>query len=116
MPRAARNGAAKAASASRAARPAIRWAILLVAVNVVRNSIVNGDVIHLRVGQLNSVPGPSAIYRKTYAAIIRDGHAICIARIDPDVVIVAAGTGAKPATGANCFPAVQRGRKPAVRK
>src|SRR5262249_36309423 len=58
VPSAARNRAAGAATA-RTARPAIRRIVLLVAVDVIRNPVVDRHVIHLRDRQLNSIPSAS---------------------------------------------------------
>ena len=115
MPGAARNAAAKATSASTsptnagAAWTTIRRSVLSVAVNVVRNPIVDSDVIDLRNGQLNSLPGATVRYRKADAGIVGYRHPVRISRIDPDIVIVAAGTAAKAGTSSRCLPAVERG-------
>ena len=55
-------------------------------------------MIELAVRKLNPLPASSARYRKTNAGIIRDGHAIAIGRIDPNVVIVSSGTAAAKAS------------------
>src|SRR5580765_1897054 len=106
-PGAARNRAttttaatAEAAAASGAAWAAIRGAILAIAVDVIRNLVVGSDVIKLAIRKLNSLPASPARDRETDAGIIRDGHAIRLRRIDPNVVIVAAGTGSKAAATA----------------
>src|SRR5882672_6486662 len=55
LPGAARNLSDTAAkpTAPRVARPAIRWVVLLVAIDEIGNAIVDGDVVHLRDGKLN---------------------------------------------------------------
>src|SRR6185295_8478194 len=97
--------AAKAATA-RVAWAAIRRIILLVTVDEIRNAVVHGDVIHLRNGQLNTVPGLAAGNRYRHAAIISHRHAVRVCWIDPHVVVVAAGTVAKPSAGAQCFATI----------
>ena len=55
---------------------------------------------------MNPLPRATAIHREADARIVGDGHAIAISRIDPDVVIVAAGTAAaKPSTAATAAAA-----------
>ena len=58
------------------ARPAIRRAVLLVAEDVVRDLVVDGDVIHLRVGQPVAIPGPAAIVRDREALVVADDHPV----------------------------------------
>src|SRR5439155_14127065 len=110
-PSAPRNWSAQTASSSAttatetaaragAARTAIRWAVLTVAVNVVRNLIVGRDVIDLAVWKLNPLPALPARNRETDAGIVRYRHAIGLGRIDPNVMIVTAGTVATDATTA----------------
>ncbi len=72
------------------ARPAVRWAVLFVAVHVIRNPVVHRGVIDLRDGQVHVEPGAAARRRDVHAGVIADDHARRIRRIDPDVVVVAA--------------------------
>src|SRR5438067_718788 len=81
--------ASAAASARGAvARAAIRTAVLLVAVDEIRNLIVDGNVVELGNRKLHTVPGPATIDRDAEAAVVRDGQTITVGRIDPQVVIV----------------------------
>jgi len=75
------------------ARAAPRRAVLPVAVNEVGNLVVHGDVVDLRNGQVDVVPGGPAIHRNIHAPIVDHGHAIPVGGIDPHLVIVAAGIG-----------------------
>src|SRR5689334_3904123 len=87
--------AAESESRQAVARTAIGAAILLVAVDEVRDLIINGDVIELCDRELDAIPGVSAIDGDTDAAVVGDDHAIAVRGIDPHVVIVAAGDGRK---------------------
>ena len=98
MPHAARDGAATAAAAaastlaeSAVARPAVRRTILLVRVQVVRNLVVDRHVIQLRVRETLLEPGPPARLRDRDALIVADDHPVRVRRIDPHVVMIAAG-------------------------
>ena len=79
---------------SAVARPAIRRTVLLVAVDVVRNSVVDGDVIDLRdrAACTCSQVRPRVVEMCTPASFA-DDHADRVRRIDPHVVVVAAGRG-----------------------
>ncbi len=92
VPRPARDVVAQEAAELQAvAGAAPRRAILPVAVNKVGDLVVDGDVIDLRDGQVNVVPGISTIDGNIHAAIVDHGHAIAIGGVDPHFVIVAAG-------------------------
>src|SRR6266536_1491037 len=103
--------AAEASASTGAARPAIRWPVLSVAVNVVRNPIVGGDVIHLSVRELDPLPGATVGHGKTDAGVVSDGHSVRIGGIDPNVMIVASGTIGKTAAGPRSFAAIKRRRE-----
>src|SRR6185295_1743813 len=97
MPHAAWNAAAPTAAAATAAlveaavaRSAVRGSILLVRVDVVRNLVVDGDVIELRVLGALFQPRPAARLRDRHALVVRDNHAVAVGRIDPHVVVIAA--------------------------
>src|SRR5207237_169585 len=96
LPRAPRNSSASTTASATASaavtRPAIRWPILFVAVDVVWNLIINRCVIDLRNRKLDAFPGAPACDGDGDAAIIRDGHPAWIGRINPHVVIVSART------------------------
>src|SRR5262245_46503373 len=66
-----------------------RWPVLAVAVDVVRDLVVGGDVVHLRDRELDVMPALAAVDRKAQAVVVRDDHAIAVSRIDPHVVVVA---------------------------
>src|SRR6185503_14712827 len=66
-----------------AAWSTIRWIILLVSVDVVRNPIIDRDVIHLRDRQLNAIPRATTSRGYRDAAIVRDCHTIRVRRIYP---------------------------------
>src|SRR5205823_6020789 len=55
-PSPATTAAAETAARAGAARTAIRWAVLTIAVNVIWNLVVGRDVIDLAVWQLNPLP------------------------------------------------------------
>ncbi len=65
-------------------------------------------MINLGDRQLNSLPGSAAGHRKTHAAVISHCHAIRIIGIDPNVVVVAAGTAGKAGCRAGGFAAIER--------
>src|SRR6185312_14852354 len=102
VPVAAGDGRA-AAAAAEAPEPAagrgqpagafIRAGVLLVAVDVVRNGVVHGDVVHLSVCQPHMVPGDAMIDAHGDAAVQRHRHAVGVGRVNPHVVGVAAGAG-----------------------
>src|SRR4030095_6348187 len=87
MPHAARDRRTRTA----VARTAVRWIVLLVAVDVVRDVIISGDVVHLGDRKLDVLPRSTAGDGQRHAAIVGNGHAIAITGIDPHVVVVAAG-------------------------
>ena len=64
--------------------------VLHVAVEVVRNLVVNVDVVHLADGQSNAVKTAAVHGRNLHAAVVGDHEAIGIGGIDPDVVSVSA--------------------------
>src|SRR5262249_46620628 len=90
MPRASWNSSAETAKAASAgiARPAIGRPVLLVAVDVVGNLVVDRHVIHLGNGQLDAFPGAPAGDRDAHAAVVGHGHSAGVGRIDPHVVVV----------------------------
>ena len=94
MPHTARDLSSTASTAPKArelqaiARPAVRWTVLLVAVNEIRNLIVHGYVIDLCYRQLNVVPRVAPIHRDAHASVIHYRHAISVRRIDPHFVVV----------------------------
>src|SRR5207302_9869071 len=73
------------------ARTAVRRSVLLVAVDEVRNAVVDGDVVHLRDWQIDVEPRAATRRRDVYARVVADDHSLGIRRIDPHVVVVAAG-------------------------
>ena len=73
------------------ARAAVGRLVLLVAEHVVGDLVVDGHVVHLRVGQPLPEPRAPAVDRDRQALVVRDDHAVGVGRIDPDVVVVAAG-------------------------
>ena len=83
---------ANGTGATRIAWPAIRIAVLPVAVEVVGNFRVGGHVIHLRIGQRDPRKRLASIDRDAHATIIAHHETIGIFRIPPDVVQVAAGS------------------------
>jgi len=58
-----------------------------------RELVIHGNVIHLRDGQANVVPGIPPIHGNIHPAIVDHRHAIPVAGIDPHFVIVSAGIG-----------------------
>src|SRR5437660_1368017 len=68
-----------------------QWCVLSFTWYVIRNVVVDGHVVHLRDRQLDAAPGAAAIDRDSHAAVVRHRHAVRVGRIDPHVVIVAAG-------------------------
>src|SRR5207245_3481403 len=64
------------------ARTAIRGPILLVAVQVIRNLIVDGDVIHLRDREADVIPGASAVLRDRDAGVVCHRNPAGVRRID----------------------------------
>src|SRR2546421_603253 len=94
MPHTARDLSSTASTAPKArelqaiARPAVRWTVLLVAVNEIRNLIVHGYVIDLCYRQLNVVPRVAPIHRDAHASVIHYRHAISVRRIDPHFMVV----------------------------
>src|SRR5437016_4560920 len=77
-------------SSQAVAGSAIRTAVLLVAVDVVGNLVVQRHVVKLRDRQLYAVPRFAAIHGDTETAVVGDGHAVAVSRIDPDIVVIAA--------------------------
>src|SRR5262249_46607196 len=63
------------------ARPAIGTAVLLVAVDEIRNLVVHGDVVELRYRKLDAIPRAAAIDRDAEAAIVGHGEAVAIVGI-----------------------------------
>ena len=92
----------------RVARPAVRRLVLLVAEHVVRNLVVDRDVVDLRVEQALPVPGPAAVLRDREALVVRDDLPVRVGRIDPDVVMVAARRLRRPASVCDRGAAVDR--------
>ena len=64
--------------------------VLHVAVEVVRNLVVNVDVVHLANGQSNSVKTAAVHGRNLHASVVSNDEAIGIGGIDPDIVSVPA--------------------------
>src|SRR5215831_1415985 len=73
----------------RDAGPAHVRAVLHVGIDVIRNLVVHGDVVHLANWKLNTMEAAPVNGRNVEAAVVGDDKAIGILRIDPDVVIVA---------------------------
>ena len=97
VPHAARDVAAAATAAPAAltqaavARAAVRRPVLLVRVDVVRNLVVDRHVIQLRVWQPLLQPRPPARLRDRDPLVVADDHPVAVGRIDPHVVMIAAG-------------------------
>src|ERR1700736_2773603 len=60
--------------------------ILHVAVEVIGNLVIHGDVVHLADGQGDTVESATVDRVDDHPAVIRNDEAIRIGRIDPDVV------------------------------
>src|SRR5882757_1046395 len=60
--------------------------VLHVAVEVVGNLLIHGDVIHLADGQGDTVKSTPVDGRDEHPTVIRNNEAVGIERIDPDVV------------------------------
>src|SRR5205085_3766509 len=72
------------------ARSAHRAVVLTIAVDPIRNLLVDGDVIHLADRQRDGLERLAVIGRETRAQVVGQTEMVGILRIDPDVVIVAA--------------------------
>ena len=91
-PHAARDaGIITGAAGARVARPHRARPVLSIAVDVVRDLVVDGDVVHLRDGELHLIPREAAIGADRDASVVADEHAAGIRGIDPDVVMIATG-------------------------
>src|SRR5262249_28641827 len=87
----ARDGAARRRCAlGNGARSTERAVVLTIAVDPIRNLIVDRDVIHLRDRQRHVLERATVIRREPSGRVIREAEVIGILRIDPDVVIVTA--------------------------
>src|SRR6185312_12797698 len=75
--------------------------VLHVAIYVVGDLVIHGNVIHLPDGQLHIVEALAAVRGNVDAAIIGEGEAVGVFWVPPDVVVVAA-----PAGLFKCVPAV----------
>src|SRR5262249_17098521 len=95
---------------ARIAGPTIRRAVLLVAVHVVGNLIVDSDVVNLSDGKLDMFPGSAASNRYRHSTVICYSHPIGIDWVDPDVVIVSARRACKWGY-LGCLAAIQRHRE-----
>ena len=73
------------------ARPPVRGLVLLVAQHVVGDRVVHRHVVHLRVGESLAEPRLAAVDRDRQALVVGDDHAVGAGRVDPHVVMVAAG-------------------------
>ena len=96
----------------RVARPHRRRAVLLVAVDVVRDAVVDRHVIHLRDRQLHAdaTSCPRLIVMRD-AAVVRHDEPVAVRRIDPDVVVIAARRPASPGRSIIVVAAVERLRE-----
>src|SRR5690349_16664002 len=96
MPHPPRNSSTAAAATAAFVQPAVartsvRRTVLFVAVHVVRNLIVDGHVIELRVGKALLEPRATARLRDRHALVVSHHHPVAVVGIDPHVVMVAAG-------------------------
>ena len=64
--------------------------ILHVAIEIVGNLIVHGDVVHLADGQYDAVEAATVQRGNNQPGVVGDHEAIRVDRIDPDVVGIAA--------------------------
>ena len=87
-------GRGDAAARQGVARAAERRTVLAVAIQEVGHLVVGPHVVHLGDGERRCPPVLAAIGRNRYAAIVTNDHAIRNQRIDPHVVVVAAGADA----------------------
>src|SRR5260370_42547484 len=62
--------------------------VLLCAADVIRNVLGRGDVIQLRGRETLRRPGASAVSGNRTAAIVAIDHALRIARVDPQIVMI----------------------------
>src|SRR5258708_30202700 len=69
-------------------------AVLLRAINVVRELIVHGHVIELRRGLVvPRTPAPAVVHAHAHALVAAENHALRVGRINPQgVIIIAAGS------------------------
>ena len=107
MPVAARDRAAPEAAVEAVRRPAEARPVLPVPKDVVRNRVVDGDVVHLRHRQLGAEPRDAAVDRDRDALVVAHQPAVGVGGVDPEVVIVAAGART---------PLQRRARAPAVNR
>ena len=67
----------------------VRGLVLLVAEHVVRDRVVHGHVVHLRVREALAEPRLAAIDRDREALVVGDDHAVGVGVVDPHVVMIA---------------------------
>ena len=81
--------AGEAGSFETVAWTGVRWAVLLIAINIVGDLVIRGGVIHLGDGQVLLNPRLAAVERNGNAEIAGDDHALAV-RVNPDVVVILA--------------------------
>ena len=89
------------------ARSARRRAVLTVPHHIVWNRVIDRNVVHLRDGQVNAVPGLAAVIRYADPLVVATDHPVGVRGVDPEVVVVAT----RAAQAALCLaraPAVDR--------
>src|SRR5260370_7192439 len=67
------------------ARAAHVWSVLHVAIHVVKDLVIYGDVIHMSDGELHTVESAPVQRRHIYTAVACDDNPIAFARINPDI-------------------------------
>ena len=88
----------------------MRAVVLHIPVNVVRNLIIHGHVIHLPDGQLHAMESLSVHRRDIDSAIVGDHKAVWIHRVNPNIVVVAA-----PRNWVKCLAAIHGMQERAIR-